>query len=302
VLTSTIPLTLTGRLPGGGEVDAAAGLMYVGDGRYYDAALGVFLQPDPFGGAPEAPASLNRYAALGVSTLPTLGSVPGGTPNFRPFFDSLRVNYAQAVTGAQLGRFISDLLSPHAMRTTWREVLEDYVEALPKNKLLDTALGLGYLTQKALKPRLTGSRIGNAFLNAHRRLLDWVFFKNTEFVWRQRWNQYSVVVNNTRLGRTVTSLLSESGEAFLDLSIGVAFDVGLQAVNDWGMWRRGELTGWQFGERVFWAGVGGGLGFGVGFLIGGPIGAAAGILIEVVYELGIQPLIYRWRDLNPRSK
>jgi hypothetical protein len=85
VLTSTIPLTLTSRLPGGAHLDADAGLVYDGAGRFYDAALGLYLQPDPFGAAPEAPESLNRYAAPGVSTFPTVGSVPNGGRSYQDF-------------------------------------------------------------------------------------------------------------------------------------------------------------------------------------------------------------------------
>jgi hypothetical protein len=76
VLMSTIPPTLTGRLPANGQLDAAAGLVYAGDGRWYDPALGLHLQPDPLGGAPAAPGSLNRYAALesGPAPLSALSS------------------------------------------------------------------------------------------------------------------------------------------------------------------------------------------------------------------------------------
>jgi RHS repeat-associated protein len=71
VIESTIPLTLTSRLYEGRPFDAATELVYHGGGRYYDPQLGQRLQPDPSGGPPLLPQSLNRYAA------PPAGSVVG---------------------------------------------------------------------------------------------------------------------------------------------------------------------------------------------------------------------------------
>jgi len=64
VLTSTLPLTLTGTLPD--MPDAATGLVHLGGGRWYDPALGRPLQPNPAGGPPTVPQALNRYAATAV--------------------------------------------------------------------------------------------------------------------------------------------------------------------------------------------------------------------------------------------
>ncbi len=64
-LTSTLPVTLTGRLAT--SLDAT-GFQYQGS-RFYDPAVGSYIQPSPFGGVLEAPQSLNRYAL----------SVSGGT-------------------------------------------------------------------------------------------------------------------------------------------------------------------------------------------------------------------------------
>jgi hypothetical protein len=82
VLASTVPATLTTTLAGSGDVpDPDTGLVYLGDGRFYDPALGHPLQPNPVGGPPALPQALNRYAATSwgapgvsqsVSTLPAL--------------------------------------------------------------------------------------------------------------------------------------------------------------------------------------------------------------------------------------
>jgi len=64
VLTSTLPLTLTGTLSD--TPDAATGLVHLGGGRWYDSALGRPLQPNPAGGPPTVPQVLNRYTATAV--------------------------------------------------------------------------------------------------------------------------------------------------------------------------------------------------------------------------------------------
>jgi hypothetical protein len=61
VLTSTIPITLTGAMPD--FPDAATGLVHLGNGRWYDPSLGRPLQPNPAGSPPTVPQALNRYAA-----------------------------------------------------------------------------------------------------------------------------------------------------------------------------------------------------------------------------------------------
>jgi hypothetical protein len=54
---------LTATLAGSGATpDPNTGLVYLGDGRYYDPALGRPLQPNPAGGPPTVPQALNRYA------------------------------------------------------------------------------------------------------------------------------------------------------------------------------------------------------------------------------------------------
>jgi len=71
VLTSTLPVTLTQQLFSSQGLGSWLGLVYHGDGRWYDPAIAHSLQPDPLGGVPQLPQSLNRYA------VPTAGSVVG---------------------------------------------------------------------------------------------------------------------------------------------------------------------------------------------------------------------------------
>ena len=87
VLDSTLPVTLTEQLLSAQGLDSRLGLVYHGDGRYYDPAIAHSLQPDPFGGVPQLPQTLNRYAVtpgasvvgqvIGEMSLPTLSLVGG---------------------------------------------------------------------------------------------------------------------------------------------------------------------------------------------------------------------------------
>jgi hypothetical protein len=82
VLTSTLPATLTTTLAGSGDMpDPDTGLVYLGDGRWYDPALGHPLQPNPVGGPPALPQALNRYSAT-----------PWGPPGVAEGADSIAVS------------------------------------------------------------------------------------------------------------------------------------------------------------------------------------------------------------------
>ena len=63
VLTSTLPVTLTTQ---GVITDPDTGLVYLGEGRFYDPVLGRPLQPNPAGGPPAVPQALNRYAVTSL--------------------------------------------------------------------------------------------------------------------------------------------------------------------------------------------------------------------------------------------
>ena len=61
VITSTLPITLTDRLFTGQRFDGTIGLYQMG-ARWYDPALGRWIQPDTIAPNPTNPQAWNRYA------------------------------------------------------------------------------------------------------------------------------------------------------------------------------------------------------------------------------------------------
>ncbi len=74
VVTSTLPATLTNRLVS--HLDPA-GLQYDGTG-YYDPWAGIYVQPSPFGGVPEAPQSPNGFVP-DINELASISASSGRT-------------------------------------------------------------------------------------------------------------------------------------------------------------------------------------------------------------------------------
>ncbi len=64
--TFTAPDLATALAGQGALADPATGLVHLGNCRFYDPELGRPLQPNPAGGPPTVPQSLNRYAATAV--------------------------------------------------------------------------------------------------------------------------------------------------------------------------------------------------------------------------------------------
>jgi hypothetical protein len=314
VLTSTIPVTLTSRLPGGAHLDADAGLVYDGAGRFYDAALGLYLQPDPFGAAPEAPESLNRYAAPGVSTFPTVGSVPdsghghaglivqyaGLIATLSEIQNALDLNSAKA----GLGLVVADKLAPRLLKASLVERLveETVLSRVPKHMRLEKMIDVGLGATGVLR-NVVGDR---APVRASNRFFSWLYGLNTSWV-EETVLVPKMVPSDARLRRLAGWLAKDQwGQEALGFGVGLIIDVGVQGISDLGMLWRGELTWGQYGKRLGVEAVGSGLGWTAGFIavsllgLSNPVGIAVAIIASTAFDLLVKPSIYDRAGLNPR--
>jgi RHS repeat-associated protein len=277
---------VTGRLAGG-QLDADAGLVYDGDGRFFDPALGVYVQPDPFGGAPEAPASLNRYAAAGVSTLPTLGSVPtrNARRNYQDFVAQLRDTSANKTLGfvaeehgipaflAQIGHHGFGKTARYVWRQNQKTARDFFV------RLRISYPGISskrWLSDQVFQPIISG----RLYLNVNTG--DLVDMRKTfldphieEVPWRRLGGQLDEVAPSVgaRLGRFAL-------ESLVSFGIDAAWQVGV----DWN-------ADMPVGHKIARAGIAGGVGMGAGWLTGAALGAigvsAWYIVIPVAIVVGI---------------
>ncbi len=140
-LTSTLSLTLSTALAGQGATpDPDTGLVYLGDGRWYDPVLGRPLQPNPVGGPPALPQALNRYAptpwgAPGVAQGVNLTAIAGvsidglaqstaiAASEINSIFVAFRDTSAQTALGYAAGRVIEATAWGHlaiiTSQSTW---------------------------------------------------------------------------------------------------------------------------------------------------------------------------------------
>ena len=293
-LTNTLPLTLTGTLPD--LPDAATGLVHLGDGRWYDPALGRPLQPNAAGGPPTLPQALNRYAA---TPLGQPGVYEAAQSTWNPFDDAYTSNTGKALVSDQINEAVKRGLYAYLRKSAYTivgdPIVDTVVRAVPKSELLDRVLrkaGPGLLFGLSFAPesmQQAGHRLVNKTIAANLRPeLDEVVIG------------YSFSYgHNLPAGRVVGKLLaSKLGLNLLDAGIGFGIDVGYQ------LWLDSStpyLNNTQRLQRAFWGqGIGSLVSFGigkgaaklVGAAIAGPVGLVIGVGVSIAWDLWIAPRIY----------
>jgi RHS repeat-associated protein len=320
VLSSTIPPTITGRLSGG-QLDSDAGLVYDGAGRFYDPVLGLYLQPDPFGGAPEAPGSLNRYAAPGVSTLPTLGSVPTGGANRARQRSVINLTtdveflseakwWSQQTFGQGLVYLTERLTGYSLVRFTVRASRHKLLTRLPQ-AAIELLGGRGVIQDLPANRTMHTMRAG---LRLTRQALS-----------RSLFDDFSRVIagdgRSTRWAGTVDDFAGYDLSWWGGWRFGLGAAVGVDVLVQWfwpgsgDVWNYTKygLTPAQFAGRTLVSAGGGAISFGGVALLGiavfgGPmevpflLGAAVFIGIEAAYEATLKPWLYEKLDLFGRNE
>jgi RHS repeat-associated protein len=263
VISNTLPARLNQSLVS--QLEANSGLQYDGQ-RYYDPWVGGYIQPNPFGGAPGVPQSLNRFA-LGSGSGVSGALAPGGSGN-----PLLVVDIGKAVLGEVRDEAIGSglvLLTNKGLRSIRAQsrirvpprtiqVSREIIENIAINQTADDLLGLGYLGLNRLRGKMS-----SALFNAAQGVLDDALIANTRQVRRIVWETVvkhpAVGYRFTRTGRLAGLLLySKYGKHAFDLGtgFGVDFFAGaiIQGISDqyyYDLWSNNPGLA---GQRVFAAG------------------------------------------------
>jgi hypothetical protein len=305
-LTSTLSLTLSTVLAGQGATpDPDTGLVYLGDGRWYDPVLGRPLQPNPVGGPPALPQALNRYA-------PTPWGPPGVAEGAGPHLHPLLVTAGKGT----LKTTISATAGRRLVATT-----ESRLPFVVAHRSAGTRLTL--IMSRSARYQYFASGAASPFEEG------WVAMRG----WGRSFRAYTVrgLVAEIEPGLFLTESgeLVETGalpksaavltaEALRPVNIArflagglfaFALSAGVQYLGDVG---NPYLSGAQVTRRSVWAGLGGLGAWGVGTTTtaaliwagagswAGPVGIGVGFVTGFIWFGFIQPAIFEDRGLNPK--
>jgi len=315
VLTSTFTdSALSTALAGqSATADPATGLVHLGNGRYYDPALGRPLQPNPAGGAPAAPQSLNRYAVTSMGQV-GVGEGAGGDP--------LAIALWHQVPGTIAGVAIDLAPASRVAETQLWGLIE--MSHLPVTGL------------SGMVSRFTTSRAGQALTRLPWGAGDWIAAKyagrSRNIMLEMRLDKGGSLADELLAGGGVVSsryasarLLRQWEESVIErgtygglfknraLWAGATFSgiasSAFQIYDDWG---NPYLTGQQKTSRVIISGftslaaayAGAEIGAKIGTLIepgGGTIGGAiGGFTLGLTVELWGTPWIFEWVGATPK--
>jgi hypothetical protein len=317
VLSSTLPVTLTQQLLSSQGLDSRLGLVYHGDGRYYDPAIAHTLQPDPFGGVPQLPQTLNRYA------VPTAGSVVGQvSPGLHPLLATAAKGASKTAATAIVanparGALIGLLTAPRPtgwVNLTVRGLRGSFPSSLSGLSLVETyegmTLGEGMACllgcgDVGLRLRLFGSSVRDTIRRGLGLQPVWetragrVFLPDMDEL-----AQVEVLAATTE----TRAALSATPAFLLKHGIGLSWAIGLNFVVQYGFdLGNPYLTPQQRWARGGVAVIGGGvLGYafaaGAASVWGGPVGIAVGFTWGLIWFGVVQPRIFQGASFAPSRR
>jgi hypothetical protein len=317
MLTNTLPLTLTGTLPD--TPDAATGLVYGGNGRYYNPTLGRPLQPNTAGTPPTMPQALNRYTAAAAGQ-------PGVLQAETEWRPSLARSTLHQVPALAAKKPIEALSQQLGVQTVYKSMPGSYglvelqgavrhlhwglLDEFAHVNQVNSRLADGFFG-KPISYFFRGSRIrtmqGRMFLG---NITDDAFLSGQMVTLRQGVTARLLAREFSYGVDSVATAVSVQSARRIGSALGVGFagiaSAGIQLAYDY---NNPYLTWVQKGQRSV---VSGGLGMGAGLIgigvatvVGGPAGVATAIGLGIIFELTLSQPIFNWigatptRDLAP---
>ncbi len=315
VLTSTLPVKLTAALSGQGALaDPDTGLVHLGNGRYYDPSMGRPLQPNPAGGRPVVPQTINRYAATSMGQ----PGVAEGANAWDPFNDPVTSNIGRSATAVALAEGWNGagrgLTAYHNASFQQVAIRATRTRRVPISQAIDDAI-LDIGTAGALLRDVIGAPPGSSRSGFFGLGYEWFLLAgrwNSRFV-TERYisgyvmrHQYPGARLAGRLGLWLKNPLAR------DLVIGAGLNAGYQA---WLDYDNPYLTSGAYHTRWLIAGGTGLISVGAaavtttslggavaGAFLGGPpvwIGIGVGTIVAIVLDVAIVPRVYNFLGANP---
>ena len=302
VLTSTLPVTLTDRLWRGQPLDASTELVYQGGGQYYDPYIGRALQPDPFGGVPQLPQTLNRYGVpRGVLSPSGLGRQTGYGGGF-PWAALGKSTLSESVSAVIAQKWVGPGAEWLVRKAAWRWLSIEVVSRHPKHHI-----------RRPLK-NLVGSTVANRLAKGH--LDEWsgvVRVSGDEYVeWASRLGRRGVSVE----ARSITRRVWGFGPRYLtigdvvpgmgaDLLVGGLWQLGEDVIihpellNDPELLARRAYAGALYNATtgLMGTGIAGGIALGLtaaGVTVAAPVVVLGGIAVTIIIEVGWGEQIEDW--------
>jgi hypothetical protein len=304
VLTSTLTAELEAALAGQSAVgDPDTGLVHIGQGRFYDPALGRPLQPNPVGAPPIVPQALNRYSAtpLGQPGVAEAAVNGGLLPSWSPGIIAGRASGVGFGLLNEAGTFSREIFGANYTLSVYRF----------GQKLYDFGPGWQQIDQGFFTKSIDGAVVGEFNRVGIIRALRWVHPEDEFKVVVERTPESGRFFSLNGPGLFGKSILNKAG--LVDLGGGVLVAIGAELAFG-NYWNDPYLKGWQkegqFGVAVMGSGVSWGVVAGAGFLVGGPLGVGATLFVagvtELIWSVAIAPTLNsvagfdeRVRNLQP---